>query len=179
MHITVKRRTPDVDISQSTTVSGSIEYGHNPSLNIKFKRLTQRASVSGYGPNSVWVQKLVRSTNPILFNRTASETHRPQQQQHSTTNTQQGLTNTKSKTIFHKSEPKRTEGLANARTEGKAVDNGGTRGNPKGFDGVARKRWSMRQRGGRVLVARGLGNRMVGVVSLTNHRSTAVGAWSV
>ncbi|KAL4385380.1 hypothetical protein GQ457_15G020880 [Hibiscus cannabinus] len=43
MHITVKRRTPDVDISQSTTVSGSTESCHNPSLNIKFERLTQRA----------------------------------------------------------------------------------------------------------------------------------------
>ncbi|KAL4323341.1 hypothetical protein GQ457_11G030620 [Hibiscus cannabinus] len=44
-----KRHTPDFNINQSTTVSGSIESGHNPSLNLKFERLTQRASDSRVG----------------------------------------------------------------------------------------------------------------------------------
>ncbi|KAL4346977.1 hypothetical protein GQ457_17G004960 [Hibiscus cannabinus] len=43
------RHTPHFNISQSTTVSGSIESGHNPSLNLKFERLTQRASDSRVG----------------------------------------------------------------------------------------------------------------------------------
>ncbi|KAL4291190.1 hypothetical protein GQ457_14G020910 [Hibiscus cannabinus] len=73
MHITVKRRTPDVDISQSTTVSGSIESGHNPSLNIKFERLTQRTSVPGVSKSTFKdkiIFKLINSSFGLELHKT-------------------------------------------------------------------------------------------------------------
>ncbi|KAL4324175.1 hypothetical protein GQ457_11G027670 [Hibiscus cannabinus] len=47
IHISVFQN--DVIYRPSTKVSGSIESGHNPSLNLKLERLTQRASDSRVG----------------------------------------------------------------------------------------------------------------------------------